>query len=106
MEGDVGFRSSIGGSGVSWLVTSALQVVPALANCSINEIWTGLRPKTPDNLPILGKAPGWENVTVAVGHGSVGIMLSPITGKTIAELVVTGETPALLKPFSIERFQS
>jgi glycine oxidase len=101
---DVGFDSSITVSGVSWLLNSALQLVPALANCSINEIWAGLRPKTPDNLPILGKAPGWENVTVAVGHGSVGIMLSPITGKCIAELVVTREISEILKPFSAERF--
>ena len=102
---DVGFDSSITVSGVSWLLNSALQLVPALANCSINEIWTGLRPKTPDNLPILGKAPGWENVTIAVGHGSVGIMLSPITGKSVAELVVTGEVPEIIKPFSMERFK-
>src|SRR6266700_1648034 len=82
----------------------ALYLVSSLASCPINQIWTGFRPKTPDNLPILGKAPGWDNVTVAVGHGSIGIMLSPITGKTIAELVVTGEVPEIIKPFSAERF--
>ncbi len=101
---EVGFDTSITVGGVSWLLNSALHLVSSLASCPINQIWTGFRPKTPDNLPILGKAPGWDNVTVAVGHGSIGIMLSPITGKTIAELVVTGEVPEVIKPFSVERF--
>lgn len=101
---EVGFDTSITVGGVSWLLNSALHLIPSLASCPINQIWTGFRPKTPDNLPILGKAPGWDNVTVAVGHGSVGIMLSPITGKTIAELLVTGEVPEIIKPFSAERF--
>jgi glycine/D-amino acid oxidase-like deaminating enzyme len=66
-------------------------------------MWAGLRPKTPDNLPILGRAPGWENVTLATGHGSVGIMLSVITGQTIAELLVSGVAPELIHPFALER---
>jgi glycine/D-amino acid oxidase-like deaminating enzyme len=68
-------------------------------------MWAGLRPSTPDNQPILGPAPGWENVTLSVGHGSVGIMLSPITGKAIAELVVNREVPELVRSFSLERFK-
>jgi len=67
-------------------------------------MWAGLRPKTPDNLPILGKTPSLDNVYLAVGHGSIGVMLSAITGKSIAELVVTGQTPELIAPFSLERF--
>jgi glycine oxidase len=63
-----------------------------------------LRPKTPDQHPILGPAPGWENVTLAVGHGSVGILLSAITGQVIAELVTTGRIPEIVRPFSLERF--
>ncbi|HCJ36087.1 MAG TPA: hypothetical protein DHV65_17545, partial [Ktedonobacter sp.] len=68
------------------------------------QMWSGLRPKTPDNLPILGKAPNWRNVTLAVGHGSIGIALSAITGRSIAEVVTTGNVPAILVPFSVERF--
>ena len=66
-------------------------------------MWVGLRPKTPDNQPILGTTPGWENVTLATGHGSVGILLSAITGKTLAELIVTGTAPELIRPFAVDR---
>ena len=57
-----------------------------------------------------GNAPGplplWENVIVAAGHNSVGVMLSAITGQCIAEMVATGQVPALIQPFSCERFSS
>jgi glycine oxidase len=65
-----------------------------------------LRPSTPDHDPILGAAPGWENVILATGHNSVGIMLSPLTGQAIAELVATGHAPDVIRPFSLERFQT
>jgi glycine/D-amino acid oxidase-like deaminating enzyme len=49
-------------------------------------------------------APGWENVILATGHGAGGFELSAITGKVIAELITTGQTPALIQPFGLERF--
>ena len=45
--------------------------------------------RSTDGQPILGRAHNWQNVTLAVGHGSTGILLSPITGKCIAELIAT-----------------
>jgi glycine oxidase len=101
---EVGFDKHITAGGIAWLLSTAIRLVPGLDGCAIDQMWAGLRPKTPDNLPILGKAPRWENVTLAVGHGSVGILLSPITGKTIAELVMTGETPEIIEAFGAERF--
>jgi glycine oxidase len=103
---EVGFDKQITAGGVAWLLSTAIRLTPALENSAIEQVWAGLRPKTPDNQPILGAAPNWENVTLAVGHGSVGIMLSAITGKTIAELVTTGQTPALIRPFAMDRFLS
>ena len=101
---DVGFEKQLTAGGVAWLLTTALRLLPGLAEASIEQMWSGLRPKTPDNLPILGKAPNWRNVTLAVGHGSIGIALSAITGRSIAEVVTTGNVPAILVPFSVERF--
>src|SRR5947209_3620920 len=101
---DAGFEKHLTAGGVAWLLTTAIRLLPDLAGAVIDQMWAGLRPKTPDNLPILGKAPRWQNVTLAVGHGSIGVALSAITGKSIAELVVTGNVPALLVPFSAERF--
>ncbi len=102
---DVGFEKQLTAGGVAWLLTTALRLLPGLAGATIDQMWAGLRPKTPDNLPILGKAPNWQNVTLAVGHGSIGIALSAITGRSIAEVVTTGNVPQMLVPFSVERFK-
>jgi glycine oxidase len=101
---EVGFNTNTTIGGLSWLLNTAIRLTPALESCTLDHTWAGLRPRTPDNQPILGPAPGWENVTLAVGHGSVGIILSAITGQTIAELIITGQSPQILQPFSLTRF--
>jgi glycine oxidase len=100
----VGFDKSNTAGGIAWLLSSAIQLVPELELSAIVDIWSGLRPWSQDSYPILGKAPGWENVILATGHGPGGFELSAITGKTIAELITTGQTPALIQPFGLERF--
>jgi len=102
---EAGFDKQLTAGGVAWLLNTAIRLAPALESSPIDQMWTGLRPRTPDNQPILGPAPGWKNVTLAVGHGSVGIMLSAITGKTIADSMVKGEVPEVVRPFSLERFE-
>lgn len=99
-----GFTTEVTEQGTAWLSATAIRLVPALANSQITETWAGLRPKTPDGRPILGTLPGWENVTIAAGHNSVGIILSAITGQSVAELVSTGRVPEIVRAFSIERF--
>jgi len=101
---EVGFDRHLTAGGVAWLLNTAIRLAPSLVNSAIDRLWTGLRPKTPDQHPILGPAPGWENATLAVGPGGVGIMLSAITAQTIAELVTTGRVPEIARPFSLERF--
>ena len=103
---DVGFDAQVTEEGISWLYETATKIVPSLGKSQRRSAWAGLRPSTPDKWPILGPAPHWENVTLATGHNSVGIMLSAITGKTIAELVATGHTPEIIRPFSLERFKT
>ncbi len=100
---EVGFDKQLTAGGVAWLLSTASRLIPSLEQSAIESMWTGLRPKTPDNLPILGAAPGWENVALATGHGSIGIMLSAITGKALAELLVSGAAPELIRPFALER---
>jgi len=101
---EVGFHKQVTAGGISWLLNSAIRLATSFDGCAIEQMWAGLRPKTPDNLPILGSALPWQNVTLALGHGSVGIMLSAITGQSIAELVVSGIEPEIIIPFSVERF--
>ena len=99
-----GFDKSVTAEGIAWLLSSAIQLVPTLGTAPIANIWVGLRPWSPDSRPILGKAPGWENVTLATGHSATGFELSAITGVTIAELVMTGQTQEIISAFGVERF--
>ncbi|HWZ18512.1 MAG TPA: glycine oxidase ThiO [Ktedonobacteraceae bacterium] len=103
---EVGFDANTTPGGLSWLLNAATRLSPTLESCTLDHMWAGLRARTPDNQPILGPAPGWENVTLAVGYGSVGIMLSAITGQTIAELILAGQMPQMLLPFSLTRFHT
>jgi D-amino-acid dehydrogenase len=69
------------------------------------EIWRGLRPLTPDGLPIIGKSSKWINLIIATGHGMQGLALGPITGKLVAQLT-TQEAPSVdLAGLKEERFQ-
>jgi glycine oxidase len=99
-KAEVGFDTSVTAGGVQHLLDVAIRLLPALANCPITRMWACLRPKTRDSRPLLGPLPGWSNVTVASGHGGFGVTLSIITGETIAELVATGQYPAIIRPFA------
>jgi glycine oxidase len=97
---ETGYTASITPEGTTWLATTAARLVPELARSRVERAWAGLRPHTPDHRPILGPLPGWENVLVAVGHNSVGVMLSGITGQAITEIIIRGTIPDLIRPFS------
>jgi len=84
---------------------AAVALVPELARARVLESWAGLRPGTPDDLPILG-ATGTPGYFVAAGHFRDGILLSPLTAHVMAQ-VVTGVKPELdLTPFSPARFEN
>jgi glycine oxidase len=84
---------------------AAVALVPELARARVLESWAGLRPGTPDDLPILG-ATGTPGYFVATGHFRDGILLSPVTAYVMAQ-VVAGVKPELdLTPFSPARFEN
>ncbi len=89
---------------IAALLTSAIHLAPTLENAPIVKMWTGLHSWSADGYPILGHAPGWENVILATGHGGIGFEASAITGKTIAELATTGQAPEMIRAFGVERF--
>lgn len=101
---ETGFQVAVTEEGIGWLQESARRLVPVLEKSERIEAWAGLRPKTPDNQPLLGALPGWENVLVAAGHNSIGIMTGALSGQGIAELLITGKMPQVMRPFSLERF--
>lgn len=70
----------------------------------VKETWAGLRPTTPDGMPIIGRSPKYSNLILATGHAMLGLSLGPGTGQVVAELV-NGQDPAFdLSPLRLERF--
>lgn len=68
------------------------------------ESWCGLRPCTPDGLPILGRSPNHHNVFICTGHAMLGFTLGPISGKLISELIVDGRTSMPIDRLALSRF--
>jgi D-amino-acid dehydrogenase len=90
---------------VDAIVRAAGQAVPAFRGRQRLHVWRGLRPCTPDGLPIIGRAPELENVTLATGHGMWGLQLAPLTAELVAA-IVRGQTPEFdVSPLRADRFQ-
>ncbi|HJU47909.1 MAG TPA: FAD-dependent oxidoreductase, partial [Gaiellaceae bacterium] len=70
---------------------------------AVVEEWHGWRPMTPDDLPLIGRAPGIDNLVVATGHGMLGVTLAPATAALLAPLVLEGRDDPALAPFSPAR---
>lgn len=102
---DAGFDMSNTPAGLGRLLSEAQQISSHTGNYPIREIWTGLRPATPDGLPILGPSaiPG---VCYATGHYRNGVLLAPVTASIISELVENGRTTQSIEPYSPSRFQN
>ena len=100
----VGNRKRNTVAAVRKLRAGANALVPGLAFARQPSAWAGLRPGTPDGLPVMGRLPGWENVWVATGHFRNGILLAPITGRIMTVAVLSGRMPAGLETFSPARF--
>ncbi len=67
-------------------------------------VWSGLRPCSPDGLPFIGRLPPWENVTLATGHGMMGLSLGAATGKLVSELVMRESESIPIDGFNPSRF--
>jgi glycine oxidase len=83
---DAGFEKRVTPGGLEGIFSAAQELVPALAGAEVLETWCGLRPDTPDHLPLLG--PGeLTGLTIATGHYRNGILLAPITAKLVREWI-------------------
>jgi len=102
---EAGFDKRIDVATIKRLHQAALALVPKLADARILEDWAGLRPGTPDALPILGATatPGYY---VATGHFRDGILLAPITAEIMADVITGGGCQYDLTPFSPGRFSN
>ena len=86
------------------LMAGAVRIMPAMSDAELLQHTACLRPVTPDWLPILGRATGWDNVYLATGAGKKGLLLSPGIGKGIADLISAGSTDVPLQGFEPDRF--
>ena len=99
-----GFDRSVTVAGMKKILNGAISLVPALESAHIEETWAGLRPDTPDHLPILGPT-DLNGLLIATGHFRSGILLTPITARLIREWVTTQKVREDWAPFSPLRFQ-
>jgi glycine oxidase len=97
-----GFVKEVTAAGVARLLTAAIALAPSLETARVSDAWAGLRPGTPDGLPLIGESPV-RALYIAAGHFRNGILLAPITALRVADLV-TGVAVRDLAPFAPERF--
>lgn len=100
---DVGFDKSLTAGGIRKILDAAIELVPKIADAQIVETWAGLRPASPDNLPIIGPT-DIEGLFIATGHYRNGILLAPVTAKIVRDWVRSGKVPASAEIFSPLRF--
>jgi glycine oxidase len=102
-EEDAGFDSRTTAGGVAGLLDFAQRVMPSLRDATLEQCWAGLRPGSPDGLPLLGEVPGCSNMFIAAGHFRAGIQLSPATGVVMTDLLLGREPAVSLAPFRPDR---
>jgi len=87
----VGYEKRVTPEGIEKILSAARELAPALSNATVVETWSGLRPDTPDHLPAIGPT-DVRGLWIAAGHYRNGILLTPITAKTMVEYITTGKT--------------
>jgi glycine oxidase len=99
-----GFDPRLTAGGMLALLEGAWRALPGIEELPIAEMWTGFRPGSRDDAPILGPSE-LEGLVYATGHYRNGILLTPITARAIADYVVTGDIDAAIRPFGANRFK-
>ena len=99
-----GADTTVTAGAVRELLDTAVELVPGVGEFELHETTAGLRPGTPDNAPLLGRAPGEADVWVATGHYRNGILLTPVTADALADLVSGVDPPPIVRSFDLERF--
>jgi glycine oxidase len=102
----VGFDKAVTAEGIAILLAALAKLTPELSKARLIRTWAGLRPGSADGLPLIGPSQSVQGVWVAGGHFRDGILLGPLTGHLIAELMQRHATPfgLDLKAFDPDRF--
>ncbi|MGH1591237.1 glycine oxidase ThiO [Methylobacterium phyllosphaerae] len=99
---DCGFRPGVTAGGLYALLEGARRVLPGIEEMEVEAVWSGYRPTSDDDAPILDElAPG---LVAATGHHRNGYLLAPVTADAVADLVLRGTLPEVARPFTRARF--
>jgi glycine oxidase len=98
-----GFEKSVSGEGMRSILDGVCKFAPFIKNLRFRRAWAGLRPDTEDHNPILGYG-RFENLVYATGHFRNGILLAPLTGQLICELISSGSCSIPIEEYSPARF--
>lgn len=100
-----GMDTSVSARRIDGILRTVRSYLPGLDTGRRVQVWSGLRPCTPDSLPLIGRAGAYRNVCVATGHGHIGMGLAPAGGRLVAQLV-GGDTPDLpWETFALDRYR-
>ena len=100
----VAFDAGTTESGLAQVRATGAAICPALADRRMLNGWAGLRPVTPDFLPLVGRDPEFPALLYACGHSRNGVLLAPLTGDVVADIVLGREPAYDLSPFRPDRF--
>ncbi|MFH8420746.1 glycine oxidase ThiO [Streptomyces sp. NPDC018038] len=102
---ELGWDTTVTAGGVYELLRDAHELVPGLTELPLTETLAGLRPASPDNAPLLGPT-ALPGLHLATGHYRNGVLLTPVTGDVMAEVLTTGVLPDEARPFTPRRFSA
>ncbi|MEV6049634.1 glycine oxidase ThiO [Streptomyces sp. NPDC052107] len=100
---ELGWDTTVTAGGVYELLRDAHELVPGITELPLTETRAGLRPGSPDNAPLLGPS-GLDGLLLATGHYRNGVLLTPVTGDVMAEVLASGRLPEEARPFTPQRF--
>lgn len=103
---DVGFDERATVAGVAALIEAVSGVLPEARNAGFEAVRVGLRPGTPDDLPVVGRSAAAPGLVYATGHYRNGVLLAPLTARLVADLVLDGREDPLLAAVSPARFEA
>jgi glycine oxidase len=104
-EEEKGFDADLTAGGVLALLQATWMALPGMQELPIDELWTGFRPGSPDDAPILGPTEV-EGLLLATGQYRNGILLLPLLVEAMTDCVLKGELPPIAQPFTMARFQT
>lgn len=102
---NAGFDKSVTAGAVHSVLSHAIEISQAVSNLPLVDSWAGLRPRSPDDFPVLGPCATIRGLVYATGHYRNGILLAPLTGELIAAAIADNVIPPLLGAFVPDRFE-